>query len=665
MADVFLSYRRDDAAAADTLVHALRQEGIDVWWDRDIPPSAPWEAAIERSLEQARAVVVCWSPSSVASDNVRAEARRARDSGRLVQTFVEPCTPPLFFSESQGIDLAGWSGDRKDPRFRSLVEAVRALNDAESPAEAAASRAPAPELARPRGMIAAASAKARAHRLALAAAAVLLVLLAGAWLLLGPRLMVGPQDRIPIVVQALAASGSGDRTEAALAGGITDELIVRLRRIPGLRIATADAGGTVTSGAFARAHVVSGTVRSAGNALKVTVRLSRANGEILWSQTFDRNLVDLLAVQEAIAANIAGALSVPLDVGATSVAHGGTSNPEAYAAFVRGRLHQLDFDQSAAVRYFEEAIALDPGFVQAHAQLAATYGNRIWTARTKAELDRLVREMDAASAAALKSNPRIWNSAVARGWYYLTIKDLAATERMMQRAAALDKGIDPELRAALAQYAVTVGRSRKALSIINSRALIDPIYEHSREQIFFLMMSGRHRESTELYERLAKDEQQNLQAWTFHVFWARVLADGEDEAIAWANGLNVPPISTLAAQLRDFERNRDLIAMDLPQVRRWARERHGDGGQLPLVHTALAAAYRGHQRLAVDLLRVAYERPGGYTLFNPWHPAMAEARKTDAFEQLAIDLGFVKAWRQSGDWGDFCRPVEAGRIACN
>lgn len=79
MADVFLSYKREDAAKVRRLVDALRDGGIDVWWDEDIPPSAPWEATIEKALADARTVLLCWSPESVKSENVRSEARIARE----------------------------------------------------------------------------------------------------------------------------------------------------------------------------------------------------------------------------------------------------------------------------------------------------------------------------------------------------------------------------------------------------------------------------------------------------------------------------------------------------------------------------------------------------------------------------------------------------------
>src|SRR3954454_6017463 len=125
MTKVFVSYKREDAARVRKLVAALREAGLDAWWDEDIAPSAPWEATIEKALAEAKAVIVCWSPDAVASENVRSEARVAREDGRLIQVFVKPCTPPLFFGERQGIDLSSWRGKADDPRIANLIDNIR------------------------------------------------------------------------------------------------------------------------------------------------------------------------------------------------------------------------------------------------------------------------------------------------------------------------------------------------------------------------------------------------------------------------------------------------------------------------------------------------------------------------------------------------------------
>ncbi len=133
MSNVFISYKRENLAAVQLIVQELRGAGEAVWWDQDIAPDDPWEATIERELEAAKVVIVAWSNAAVGSENVKAEARRARNQGKLIQVFVEACEPPLFFGERQGVDLSSWSGETNDPRFQTVLTAARAIKAGKKP----------------------------------------------------------------------------------------------------------------------------------------------------------------------------------------------------------------------------------------------------------------------------------------------------------------------------------------------------------------------------------------------------------------------------------------------------------------------------------------------------------------------------------------------------
>ncbi|HSG33453.1 MAG TPA: TIR domain-containing protein, partial [Sphingomonadaceae bacterium] len=539
--DIFLSYNRDDAARARQFAQGFEAEGFEVWWDANLKSGEEYDRITEQALKSAKAVVVLWSPRSVDSRWVRAEATLAQRNRTLMPAMIEACDRPVMFELHQTAELSHWQGDRADPAWQAFVADLRSMQGME---------APAPETPVPPPVAGAVSPppRSRDRRIVFGAiaAALIAVLAVGYAAFGGGGLVSQSEERIPVLVRAFAASGSGDPNEVALANGISDELINRLRRIPELQIATARSDGSPPSSAFESAHIVEGSIRSSGDQLRVTARLFKSNGEVLWSETFDRQLADLFEVQEQIAKSIGDALSVSLDVGANATAYGGTDNPEAYAAFVQGQIHGLDFDQSVPVRYYEQAIALDPNFVRAYANLASTYGNRIPVASSKEEMDRLLEEMDAVSARALDANPNVALSNTARAWYFVTIKDLPQAETLMQRASELDRGIDFSLRGALAQYAVTMGRNRKALSISESTALIDPIFEDTPAKIFMLMMNGRYRESTTLFDKLTTDPQVSLQPFIFHSFWARVLAGNEAAAIDWLKAMNIPNL-TLAA----------------------------------------------------------------------------------------------------------------------
>src|SRR5215470_13568016 len=133
MADVFLSYAREDAARAQQIAEGLQAEGVEVFWDTEIPPGSTWADYIETKLTQCRALIVLWSEHSTKSQWVREEARLGRDKGVLIPVMMDASSPPFGFGEVQAANLAGWDGDASDPRWQRLVGAVKAFASNERP----------------------------------------------------------------------------------------------------------------------------------------------------------------------------------------------------------------------------------------------------------------------------------------------------------------------------------------------------------------------------------------------------------------------------------------------------------------------------------------------------------------------------------------------------
>ncbi|MGH6951020.1 MAG: toll/interleukin-1 receptor domain-containing protein [Vitreimonas sp.] len=129
MADVFLSYAREDAARARQIAQGLEQAGLDVFWDIEIPPGATWADHIEQKLGQSKTLVVLWSEHSTKSQWVREEARMGRDKGVLIPVLIDGAQPPFGFGEVQAANLASWNGDVDDPGWRRLVDAVKGFSD--------------------------------------------------------------------------------------------------------------------------------------------------------------------------------------------------------------------------------------------------------------------------------------------------------------------------------------------------------------------------------------------------------------------------------------------------------------------------------------------------------------------------------------------------------
>lgn len=125
MADVFISYKREDIDVARRIADALAEEGFSAFFDLDplgIHAGEDWAQRLERELNSAKACVVLWSPDAVASPNVRSEARRALERGILVPVKIAGCTAPIGMDVLQETDLQGWKGDRSDGRWRFLID---------------------------------------------------------------------------------------------------------------------------------------------------------------------------------------------------------------------------------------------------------------------------------------------------------------------------------------------------------------------------------------------------------------------------------------------------------------------------------------------------------------------------------------------------------------
>jgi WD40 repeat protein len=127
MADVFLSYAREDGAKAKVLADALFIRGCSVWWDRAIPPGRTFDHVIEEELNRARCVVVLWSKTAVASHWVLAEASEAARRQILVPAFLDEVRVPLEFRRIQAADLKAWNGEAGHAEFREFVDSISML----------------------------------------------------------------------------------------------------------------------------------------------------------------------------------------------------------------------------------------------------------------------------------------------------------------------------------------------------------------------------------------------------------------------------------------------------------------------------------------------------------------------------------------------------------
>jgi serine/threonine-protein kinase len=179
---------------------------------------------------------------------------------------------------------------------------------------------------------------------------------------------------------------SGDVQNDYLSDGISEQLIDALSRVKTLQVAARTSSFAfrgknedirVIAAKLGVANVLAGSVRRVGNRLRVTAQLTSAdNGFNIWSETFDRQFSDVLAVQDEINGAIVAALS-GVFAGSDPVAPAvGTTNVAAYDAFLKGKYNWNRRGREGltlAARFFRDAITQDPNYASAHAYLAQTY----------------------------------------------------------------------------------------------------------------------------------------------------------------------------------------------------------------------------------------------------------------------------------------------------
>lgn len=126
MADVFISYKREEKARVERIAQGLCELGLSVWFDANLATGGAFHEEIDREVQAARCVLVCWTPEAVSSRWVMGEAQIGLDRGVLVPVFLAPVRLPSPFNTLHTSDLSGWTGAHGDPAWLALLDAIGA-----------------------------------------------------------------------------------------------------------------------------------------------------------------------------------------------------------------------------------------------------------------------------------------------------------------------------------------------------------------------------------------------------------------------------------------------------------------------------------------------------------------------------------------------------------
>ncbi|HEX8150120.1 MAG TPA: TIR domain-containing protein [Pyrinomonadaceae bacterium] len=127
MSDIFISYAREDRGRAEQLARVFERQGWTVWWDRELLAGHVFSKEIAEALAGAKAVIVLWSQSSVASNWVKDEAQDGAVRDALIPVLIDKIGLPLGFRQYQAADLSEWDGSTATEELNDLLRGVAYL----------------------------------------------------------------------------------------------------------------------------------------------------------------------------------------------------------------------------------------------------------------------------------------------------------------------------------------------------------------------------------------------------------------------------------------------------------------------------------------------------------------------------------------------------------
>jgi TolB-like protein/Tfp pilus assembly protein PilF len=496
---VFLSYASEDADAAQRICAALRAAGIEVWFDQSaLRGGDAWDAAIRKQIRTCALFMPVISRNTHARDEgyFRLEWKLAVDRSHLMAVDKAFLLPVV-------IDDTRDNDDRVPDRFRELqwtrlpggstpADFTERVLHLLSPEEQPARTAPGPRTAS-----AAESAPSRSRlswQTKAIMAVIALIVIAAAYELVDEKFMPhrsakrapasmpltpsAPVEPLtPPVAGAVAQNSiavlpfldmSEKKDQGYFSDGLAEELIDQLAKIPGLHVIARTSSFSFKDKSediptIAKqlnvANILEGSVRKAGNRLRVTTQLIRADsGEDLWSETYDRQLKDVFQVQDEIAGAVVSALKLKLAPGQQAANAHRTSNTEAYNQFLLckqfGARSKLD-DYQRAVAACRKAIELDPGYAAAYAELS-------------------VAEALVTADKAIAMAPDEADGYAARGFMRRYEWDWTGAQADLEKALALDPG-DIRVQTRYGLLLGSLGRLPEAIAAMKKATSSDPL----------------------------------------------------------------------------------------------------------------------------------------------------------------------------------------------
>jgi TolB-like protein len=473
------------------------------------------------------------------------------------------------------------------------------------------------------------------------------------------------------------ANMSSDPEQEYFSDGLSEELLNKLARVKGLQVAGRTSSFhfkgkneelRAVGQALAVGHILEGSVRKSGNRVRITAQLINAkSGYHLWTESYDRELADIFAVQDEIATAVTSALEVTLGVGAFGHVRGMTHNAAAFDEYLKGKAAYARSDHDSwiqATEHYQRAVALDPAFTLPLVYLWYIYsrGSSLVPEKTE-EWRRKAADVLVRALAATPNSPYVQEIVATDSWQR---GDWCAAGAAFDRLPALAAEFGTQSRVDLITggFSMRVGRLKEAVAKLEAARAADPLLVGVS-----LYLATSYACSGDLDAALAEfDRGLTLDGYKSLMRMGGLLAalaKGDraeiDRRIALFDGHETPEKNTGLAMAQFL----DDAEAGLSEIRRLT---DAGSNRREDVNSALFsywAGYFGDPDLALSLMRDISVNDRAIILsFNLWHPLMREVRRLPGFKTFVSEMGLVDYWRKFA-WADLCRPVGEDDFECS
>jgi adenylate cyclase len=454
------------------------------------------------------------------------------------------------------------------------------------------------------------------------------------------------KHRIAVLPFANFSPETGDQY---LADGITEELISTMSKISGLKVIARTSvmafkdkqkGIDEIASELKVGTILEGSVRKSGDRLRITVQLiDSGSSDHLWSESYDREMKDVFAIQSDISQTIAHALKVRLlSFEKGRIETEPTKNIEAHAMCLRGiyyNINQIDFRK--AIEYFQKAIDLDPGYALSYAWLSDSYGRIGGFGLAPAE--ELLLKIKEAAEKALRLDPNLAEAHASLAWDKYFRHDWGGMERELRRALELNPRV-AEAREYLSALLDWTGKFDEAYTEARKALEINPLSRFATLQAMGLLLFNM-REYDKAIEHLNKvlkfdpDFKQihNLIGWCYFQksMFQKAIEEFQKnlEPSKGKNDVNLIDIACAYAKLRRREECLEI----LKHFEELSKKQFVPAAYLARVNLAL-----GDKEKVLYLLENAYQK-GEYNTWINVNPIYDEVRPDPRFKALVKKMG--------------------------